>query len=60
MMLVKHLPLLRDVAGRQALTGLVTWHRRGQSTRVVVNASVDGAGMVDVDTRWLGMAGEDG
>jgi len=54
-----------DVAGRRAPTGLVMWRRRGQLTGVVVDAGVDGAGMVDmgvvdVDARWLGMAGEGG
>jgi len=38
----------RDVAGRRAPMGLVTWRRRGQLTGVVVDASVDGAGVVDV------------
>jgi len=55
----------RDVAGLRAPTGLVTWRRRGRSTRVVVDAGVDGAGVVDVgvvdlDARWLGTAGEGG
>ncbi len=54
-----------DVAGRRAPTGLVTWRRHGWLTGVVVDAGVDGAGVVDVgvvdvDARWLGTAGEGG
>jgi len=54
-----------DMAALQALMGLVTWCQRGRSTRVVIDASMDGAGVFDVgvvnvDVRWLGMAGEGG
>ena len=55
----------RDVAGQWAPMVLVTWRRCGRLTRVVVDAGVDGAGVVDmgvvdVDARWLGTAGEGG
>jgi len=43
----------RDVAGQRAPTGLVTWRRRGRLTGVVVDA-----GVVDMDGRWVGRAGE--
>ena len=54
-----------DVAGRRAPTGLVTWRQCGRLTGVIVDAGVDGAGVVDmgvvdVDARWLGTAGEGG
>jgi len=44
-----------DVAGRRAPTGLVMWRQCGQLTGVVVDV-----GVVNVDARWLGTAGEGG
>jgi hypothetical protein len=49
-----------DMAGRRAPTGLVTWRQCGRLTGVIVDAGVVDMGVVDVDARWLGTAGEGG